>query len=158
MQSNDLQDLITDCFSLESIMVTPSHRNSSQMNVRSMKLDSNNPFLDEEIEEKREKFGVILSRRYHGLDPDLCHGPMVRKTVSMRMEKQDSALESAVRRAFSMRKTNSDSPMGTTYGRIAYDEDEQGDEDEENMLLTPSSGHIKKRNKLFQAWARLFRF
>ncbi|KAL5776329.1 hypothetical protein ACOSP7_009255 [Xanthoceras sorbifolium] len=151
--------------------------NHIQININTTSSDPHNPFLDQEhddlYENNGEMFGVILSRRIHGLKSaekqDLCHddGLVTRRTVSMRMEKQkySSALDKTpvIRRAFSMRKTDSDSdsdsPLLTTdHCRTIDNEYDPVDEDEENLLMTPPIEYYNKRNNFFQVCRRLFRF
>ena len=97
-----------------------------------------------EQEEQGERF-VLSSQRFRGNEND--------KTIN-----NASTLQAVVRRAFSLRKSNS---VGDGYWRIHDTGDADGDGDaaviqEEEEEERPT--RIKKKGKLFRACKRLFKF
>lgn len=120
-----------------------SHRTQESKQIRDTENTANlDMFPEKEREEVGEIFGVILGRS--------CSVSSYR----LKVEKQNSVLENAVKRAFSMRRSASVSSEG--YCRIHHQSDFIVDD------AKPSATHTrktkKKRGKILQACRLLFGF
>ena len=99
------------------------------------------PKAGNEEDEDGEIFGVILSRS---------RSVSFASTIALRAEKQNSALEKAVKRAFSMRRSSS---VSRGYYKIFNHCDPVADNE---MHVARKSR--KKRSKIFEACRRLIGF
>ncbi|EOY33514.1 hypothetical protein QQP08_026320 [Theobroma cacao] len=125
---------------------------------------------EEEQDEEEELIRVVLRRNPSGLST--CFDGFraekqnreldgkVRKTFSMRADQEEkqssSAVERAVRRAFSMRASAS---VNQVYRRMDHHYDPVPVGDEENtVMLQAEAESDKKRNKILEACRRFFGF
>ncbi|XWS23421.1 hypothetical protein CRYUN_Cryun28dG0012700 [Craigia yunnanensis] len=107
----------------------------------STSLESPKAGNEEDEDEDGEIFGVILSRS---------RSVSFASTIALRAEKQNSALEKAVKRAFSMRRSSS---VSRGYYKIFHHCDPVADNE---MHVARKSR--KKRGKIFEACRRLIGF
>lgn len=133
-------------------------------------------FEEEEDDEEEELIRVVLRRKYssglscfHGVRADhhqkqkLELDGKVRKTFSMRAEQENSpsVVERAVRRAFSMRASSASA--NEVYRRIDYHYDPVpvGDEETNKTIMVQTeieADHKKRNNKILEACRRFFGF
>ncbi|KAF8405824.1 hypothetical protein HHK36_007901 [Tetracentron sinense] len=120
---------------------------TKEININTKNTNPHDTFLEEEHEDGvGERFGVVLRRNCSVSSSS---------SQRFRAEKQSQGVQSAVRRAFSMRKSSSTSEG---YCRIHDESDPISSPTDHEGLNTMQTRSKKKRGKILKACKRIFGF